>query len=204
MISLIDLDIGNIGSVTKALDLLQADYRLVRSPGALDQGDKILFPGVGNFNAAAAKLAQSGFKAAIRQAVLDRQQPFLGICLGMQLIFNYGREGGDNPGLGLIDGYVAPLDVPADLTVPHMGWNSVTWGATPPRLFQRIEADSCFYFVHGFECHCTDPKAIPAFTDYGKPVLAAIEKDTIYGAQFHPEKSQSVGLQVLSNFIGLC
>jgi glutamine amidotransferase len=204
MLKIVDLQVGNIGSVVKAIKHLGVGYELITQPEQLAGASKIILPGVGNFTAAANKLNASGFVEALNEHVVTLEVPILGICVGMQLLANNGIEGGVTKGLCFIDATVKRInDFDGSLIIPHMGWNDVN--SAGHSLFSGIENHSCFYFVHSYamKIHNHDGVTI-AYTDYGEDVVAYVRKAHIHGAQFHPEKSQSVGLQFLRNFIEAC
>ena len=204
MLKIVDLQVGNIGSVIKAVKFLGVDYELITTPEQLVGASKIILPGVGSFASASEKMFTSGFNEAFDEQVLTLKVPVLGICVGMQLLANQGVEGGSHKGLGYIDASVERINsFDRTLTVPHMGWNDVNSKELP--LFDGIENESCFYFVHSYAMEVTNSQGLDiAFTDYGEDVVAYVRNDNIHGAQFHPEKSQYVGLQFLRNFIELC
>jgi glutamine amidotransferase len=195
-VALIDYGAGNLHSVHNALKAAGAsDVRVTADPDAVLAADRIVLPGVGAFAACAAALnAVPGMRAALEEAVRGKGRPFLGICVGMQLMADRGEELGGHDGLGWISGTVSAL-APADpaLKVPHMGWNDVT-PVVPHPLLRPGEA----YFLHGFAFTGAD---VIAMTDHGGPVTAAIGRDTMIGVQFHPEKSQRYGLDFLSRFL---
>ena len=206
MINVVDLGIGNIGSVVKALNHLKHEYEVIDTPEQLSAAQKIILPGVGNFSAAVKKLENTGFKAAITQQVIEEKKPILGICVGMQLLAESGEEGMENnhlsEGLGFIPAVVKKIN-PTDpsLHIPHMGWNNLEHGQLP--LFKGIDQDSCFYFVHSYAMKLNgqhdDIKT--ASVEYGSDFIAYVNKGHIHGVQFHPEKSQQAGLALLNNFI---
>ena len=204
MLKIVDLQIGNIGSVVKAIKHLGFDYELISKPEQLLGATKIILPGVGSFTTASKALHASGFAEALEHYVLNLKTPVLGICVGMQLLAEYGVEGGGAKGLGYIDATVERINnFDGALTIPDMGWNDVN--TKELTLFTGIENDSCFYFVHSYAMKITNPQGLDiAFTNYGEDVVAYVRKGNIHGAQFHPEKSQSVGLQFLRNFIKSC
>lgn len=204
MLKIVDLQVGNIGSVIKAIKYLGVDYELITKPEQLAGSTKVILPGVGNFTAASDKLYASGFVEALNEHVLTLKVPILGICVGMQLLANDGVEGGGAKGLGYIDATVKRInDFNGSLTIPHMGWNDVN--SEGLALFSSVENGSCFYFVHSYAMKIHNPEGLKiAYTDYGEDVVAYVRKGHIHGAQFHPEKSQLVGLQFLRNFIETC
>ena len=200
MIVIIDNQMGNIKSVSRALDFLGVKNTISSDPEVIKTADKLILPGVGNFSEASKRLKQSGLMEIIREYC--QEKPMLGICLGMQLLFETGYEDGKNEGLGLIPGHVSHLSERiGDLPIPHIGWNDIA--VKDSKVFQGIDSGSCVYFVHSFEA-ITDEKYISAKTNYGNDVVAAVENGNVYGAQFHPEKSQTVGIKILKNFIELC
>lgn len=198
-IALIDYGAGNLHSVHNALRAAGASGVVVTAdPDTVLAADRVVLPGVGAFAACAAALnAISGMRAALDEAVLKRARPFLGICVGMQLMATRGEEFGGEEGLGWIPGTVRLLR-PADpaLKVPHMGWNDVTPGAPHP-LIEQGEA----YYLHSFVFDASDPAHVVALSDHGGAVTAAVARDAMIGVQFHPEKSQRYGLDFLARFL---
>jgi glutamine amidotransferase len=198
-VALVDYGAGNLRSVENALRVAGAAHvDVTADPAVLIAADRILLPGVGAFAACMGALsALPGMIEAMEEAVLTRGRPFLGICVGMQLLADRGEEHGAHPGLGWIGGAVRLLE-PADpaLKVPHMGWNEVR-PATPHSLVEPGEA----YFLHSYAFHPADPAHLLAGTDHGGPVTAAVGRDNLIGVQFHPEKSQAYGLAFLSRFL---
>lgn len=198
-IALIDYGAGNLRSVYNALMAAGASSVDVTADAAtVQEADRIILPGVGAFAACMDGLsALPGMIDALHYSAIDQARPFLGICVGMQLLADHGEEHGTYDGLGWIGGSVQPLasDDP-QLKIPHMGWNDVTPHYAPP-LIEQGEA----YFLHGYHVALTDPADAYATTDHGGPVTAAIGRDTIIGVQFHPEKSQKYGLDFLSRFL---
>ena len=202
MIALIDINISNINSVSKALDHLGVDYKVVNNPDEVAECEGIIFPGVGSFNIASEKLKLSGMREVIKDNVINQQMPFLGICLGMQLVANTSLEGGESKGLGLIDAEVMRIPEDHRHKVPHVGWNNVAHDGAG--VFAGIEPDADFYFVHSYRMVVNDSSVKCFYTDYVGKTIAYVESGNIYGAQFHPEKSQFNGLKLLKNFSGLC
>jgi imidazole glycerol-phosphate synthase subunit HisH len=208
-VALIDYGSGNLRSAEKALARAEAESGsgheiiITADAAAVAAAERIVLPGVGAFADCMNGLSSvPGMIAALKDAVIDRGKPFLGICVGMQLLARVGREFGDHAGLGWIDGKVVRL-APADtsLKIPHMGWNDLKVMRPHPVLV-GIENGAHAYFVHSFELRPKDPAQLLATTDYGGAVTAAIGRDNIVGTQFHPEKSQAVGLRLLANFLG--
>ena len=196
MIAIIDYGAGNIFSVKNALDYLGLENALVSDKEAVQNADAVILPGVGAFPAAMEKLAATGLIDTIKEEAAKK--PFLGICLGMQLIFEKGYEFGECDGLGLISGDVRKMEAP-DLIIPHMGWNKLEKLNDCP-LLEGIGDDEYVYFVHSYKAHCDD-KDIAAFSKYGGKVPALVYNGKfVYGAQFHPEKSGDTGLKILKNF----
>ena len=196
--AIVDYGVGNLKSVTNAMDYLDLKTCITSDPNELERADAIILPGVGAFPDAADRLRASGLDQLLcREA---QRKPILGICLGMQLLFERGEEVRDCDGLGLVSGSVRKIET--DLKLPHIGWNSLTF-PNPSPLFAGLEEGSYVYFVHSFCGVASDPSQIIAQTDYGVPVVAAVNHGNVYGCQFHPEKSGEVGLQILRNFGGL-
>jgi glutamine amidotransferase len=199
MITIIDLHIGNIGSVTRALKFLKCPFVVTDEREKIESAKKLLLPGVGSFREASRKLIESQLKDSIRLKVLNEHTPIMGICLGMQLLAETGYEGGQSQGLGLIKAEVKEIRAKEfGLNLPHMGWNDLS--SYDLRLLKGVKPSSCFYFVHSYEMILHE--SIPhVTTNYGTDVLAMVEKDNIFAAQFHPEKSQEAGLAIIKNFI---
>lgn len=195
-LGIIDLGIGNINSVQKALKALNVAHFVSAQTTALAAADKLLLPGVGSFAAASHALHENGLKAEL--LTLFAQKPVLGICVGMQLLASLGLEHGQHPGLGLIEGRVALM--PTALPLPHVGWNSVT-GHTHSPLFKGIAPGAHFYFTHSYAFEVAHPQQAIAHSHYGCPFVCAVAQGQCYGVQFHPEKSQAVGLHLLKNFV---
>lgn len=198
-VALIDYGAGNLHSVHNALRKAGADNATITAdPDAVAKADRIVLPGVGAFRACRdALVAIPGMVDAMREAVLDRGVPFLGVCVGMQLLADAGEEFGRHEGLGWIPGTVRLME-PADpaVKVPHMGWNDVILSGAPP-LLEGGEA----YFLHSYHFDAADPAHVAATTVHGGPLVAAVARDSILGVQFHPEKSQRYGLSLLSRFL---
>ncbi len=200
MIGVVSFGMGNIGSVCNALEHLGHTPLIASAPEDLDKADRIILPGVGAFPAAMTRLSTSGFLDALNDQVREKGKPVLGICLGMQLLAETGTEFGDCAGLGWISGRVEIIPRgSSDLRLPQIGWNELVLKDNA-QLFANIEGDTSCYFVHSYQLLPTDPSDIVATVDYGGPVTAAVQRDHIFGAQFHPEKSARVGLAVLDNF----
>ncbi len=202
MLAVIDYGAGNLRSVIHALDHLGVEsMRIVRTPHELKGADKIILPGVGAFGAGMIKLKEQNLVQPIREAVLTGT-PYLGICLGMQFLFESSDEMGIHEGLRLLPGHVTRFPPMTDLKVPHMGWNNVQ--VRRESAFTRGLTDASYaYFVHSYYCRPADPADIALSTTYGIDFAAGVEHENIYGVQFHPEKSQQTGLKVLTNFLEL-
>ena len=196
MIGIVDYGMGNLESVRKALATSGFDSQWIRQPSDLEACDRIVLPGVGAFGRAMANLRRSGLIAPLRDAI-DKERPFLGICLGLQLLFDTSVEHGMHEGLGLVAGDVRQF--PETVRVPHVGWNTVGQ-PRESRLFAGIPDQTYFYFVQSYYVDPTDPSVVAGTTDHGVSFAAAIEQGNLFGVQFHPEKSQRAGLQLLSNF----
>lgn len=200
-LTIVDYGMGNIGSVAHALDLLAGRYVVSNRPEALRDAAGIILPGVGAFAAAMTNLRALDLVDELSEQVRNRRKPFLGICLGMQLVAQDSVENGFSNGLGWIDGHVRAMEPPGRLRVPHVGWNGVARKPDHP-LFARIEDNAHFYFDHSFHVVC-DPAMTIASCEYGEPCAAALQHDNILAVQFHPEKSQRNGLKLLRNFLNI-
>lgn len=203
MIAVIDYGSGNLRSVAKALEYVAGDHavEIVRLPEALKDASHIVLPGVGAFGDCMRGLTVlPGMIAALEEEVLHLKKPLLGICVGMQMLFEEGREHGSHLGLGWLKGAVVPLNVP--LKTPHMGWNDISIARDHP-VMSNIPAGTNVYFVHSYHAVCGDKADIIATVQYGQTVAAVVGQGNIIGTQFHPEKSQGVGLQLLKNFVNL-
>ena len=205
MIALIDYDAGNMKSVEKALQLIGEDVLVTRDPKEILAADKVVLPGVGSFGDAMENLHHFGLVPVIHQ-VVQEQTPFLGICLGLQLLFEKSYEYGEHAGLGLLPGSVRPIApvIGPGRKVPHIGWNALSFPENKPKspLFAQVDAGECVYFVHSFAAMECDA-VVSATAEYGVSLTAAAELETVMGAQFHPEKSGDVGLRILHVFCAL-
>lgn len=201
MIAIIDYDAGNIKSVEKALNFLGEEAIITRDRDEILKSDKVILPGVGAFGDAMEKLHQYGLVETI-QEVVKREIPFLGICLGLQLMFESSDEAPGVKGLGLLPGKILRIPKQGDLKIPHMGWNNIKIkeGA---KLFQGLEQDPYVYFVHSYYLKADNEDIVAATTQYGVTIHASVEKGNIFACQFHPEKSSTVGLHILKNFVSL-
>lgn len=205
MIAIIDYGVGNIFSLMSSFKYIGADAVLTADTSQIESADRIVLPGVGAFGDAVKKLTDSGLKDMVVSQCRSGK-PLLGICLGMQLLFQKSFEYGEHEGLGLVDGSVVPLSgaVPSELKIPHIGWNSLHFPKTRKRseLFKYIDEGEHVYFVHSFyAADCAE--SVIADTEYGIPVTAAVQKGNVYGTQFHPEKSGDTGLKILKAFAEL-
>jgi len=189
---------GNLASVAKALERSGADARVTESAAAVRDAAAVVLPGVGAFRDAAARLEQSGLGAAVLERIAAGT-PFLGVCLGLQLLFESSAEGGRWPGLGVFAGTVERLKT--ELKVPHIGWNELEWAPAGAGMARGLPAPAAVYFVHAYAALPADPSIIAASTDYGAKVVAAVACDSVWAMQFHPEKSSVVGLRLLANFV---
>ncbi len=199
MIAIIDYDAGNIKSVEKALQFLGEEVRVTRDAGQILSADGVILPGVGAFGDAMGKLHDYGLVSVIRECA-DRKIPFLGICLGLQLMFEGSEESPGAEGLHLLDGRIVRIPAAEGLKVPHIGWNSLQF-PNRGRLFAGLPEHSYVYFVHSYYLQAKEPEIVKAVTEYGVPIHAAVEKGNLFACQFHPEKSSGVGMQILRNFI---
>ena len=199
MVAIIDYGVGNLFSLQCSLKKIGVEAVVTKDADVIKNADRIILPGVGAFGDAADKLRATGLVDVIR-AEAESGKPFLGICLGMQLLFDKGYEYGEHEGLGFIKGSVIPLEgkIPTELNIPHMGWNALSLDKNCP-LFKYIDDGDCVYFVHSY--YTTDcDEAIVATAEYGIPVTASVARGNIYGCQFHPEKSGETGLNILKAF----
>jgi len=202
MIAIIDYGMGNIHSVKKALELYGAKTKVTNNPREISACEKIVLPGVGAFGDAIAELDRRGLSALIKNEVKNKK-PFLGICLGMQLLFDKSEEAAGSKGLGIIKGVVKRFTV-TDLKVPHMGWNQLKKVKSDCLLLKSIPDGAYVYFCHSYYPVPADKDTMAATTDYGLNFSSIVWQDNVYGAQFHPEKSQGTGLKMLENFVNLC
>lgn len=201
MVAIIDYDAGNIRSVEKAVRYLGKEVTVTSEPEEILAADRVILPGVGAFGDAMKRLHAMGLVEVIRQAA-DRGTPFLGICLGLQLLFEKSEESPGVPGLGLLRGEILRLPELPGLKVPHIGWNSLKY-PNPGRLFRGIPEDSCVYFVHSYYLKAQDEGIVTATTEYGTLVHASVESGNLFACQFHPEKSSETGLTILENFLSI-
>ena len=200
MVAIVDYGVGNLFSLASSFAAVGAEVTVTSDPAVLRAAERIVLPGVGAFGDAAAKLRESGLdKVVVEQAKAGK--PLLGICLGMQLLFERSFEYGEHEGLGLIKGEIRPIAdvIPADLKIPHIGWNALHFGKKKSDLFRYLNEGDHVYFVHSFYgANCAE--SVIATAEYGAELTAAVANANVYGCQFHPEKSGNVGLAILRAF----
>ena len=198
---IIDYQMGNLRSVQKGFEKVGSQATITSDPRQVAAAGKIVLPGVGAFGDAIAELRRRDLVQPIRDAIAAGK-PFLGICLGLQLLFDVGYEGGEFEGLGVLRGKVLRFDLPREFKVPHMGWNRGNVRRPAPHLAD-ISDGEFFYFVHSYHCVPDDPSVVAIQSDYGGPFCAAVWQSNLFATQFHPEKSQAAGLTILRNFARL-
>ena len=201
MIGIIDYDAGNLRSVEKALISLGEAPVITRDRKSILEADRVILPGVGSFGDAMSRLRQYGLVDVIRETV-DKGTPFLGICLGLQLLYESSDDTPGVEGLGILKGKILKLPEQKDLKIPHMGWNSLHL-QNDGRLFRGIEQNPYVYFVHSYYLKAGEEETVKATTEYSVNIHASVEKDNVFACQFHPEKSGDLGLQILKNFAEL-
>ena len=202
-IAIIDYGMANLRSVQKAFAAAGYTAEIISSPEAIAQADHLVLPGVGAFRDAIATLRDKGFAEPIKLHI-QQDKPMLGICLGLQMLFDVSYEDGEHQGLGVLAGRCIRFDVDdtLKLKVPHMGWNQLNRKAESP-LFNHVEEGAGVYFVHGYHVVPEDHSVIATTTDYGRPFVSSIRRGNLLATQFHPEKSQKVGMQILANFAAM-
>ena len=201
MIAILDYDAGNIKSVEKAMQLLGQEVTVTRERETILRADKVILPGVGAFGDAMDKIRQYGLYEVIHE-VVDKGTPFLGICLGLQLLFERSEESPKAEGLGVLKGEILRIPETPGLKIPHMGWNSLKL-QNDGRLFCGLETEPYVYFVHSYYLKAEEEQIVKATTRYGTLIHASVEQDLVFGCQFHPEKSSGTGLRILKNFAEL-
>lgn len=201
MVAVIDYDAGNIKSVQKALEHLGGRVSVTSDRDEILAAERVILPGVGNFGDAMARLKGLGLDAVIRE-VAKRRTPFLGICLGLQLLFEESDESPGVKGLGLLPGRITRIPKEEGLKVPQIGWNALKYPSAG-RLFQGVPEGSYAYFVHSYYLQAQEKEIVKATVEYGVTVEASVEKDNIFACQFHPEKSSDAGLQIMKNFLAV-
>ena len=199
MIGIVDYGMGNLGSVSNACAFLGLPARIVASPGELDDCQALVLPGVGAFGDCMQHLAEHGFVEKVR-AWIAAGRPYLGICLGLQVLFESSEENPGVPGLGVVPGRVRKFKLPPELKVPQIGWNAVRQQQPDCPLFAGVADGAYFYFVHSFYAEPADPAAAAGLTEYGVTYTSALWRGNVAAVQFHPEKSQAAGLRMLGNF----
>ena len=197
MIAIIDYDAGNIRSVENALNSLGIENVVTSDPAVIRAADRVILPGVGAFGDAMKKLENRGLTEVIREAAAEK--PFLGICLGLQLLFDSSEEAPGVKGLSVLPGEIVRIPEGGGRKIPHIGWNDLSF-PKESRLFKGIPEHSYVYFVHSFYLQADDPGVVAATTEYGATVHAAVESGNVFACQFHPEKSGDVGMAILRNF----
>jgi imidazole glycerol-phosphate synthase subunit HisH len=203
LVGLVDYGGGNVTSVRNALTYLAIPFLQTVVPDQLDQVTHIILPGVGSFGSVMDRIERTRFLDKLTDQVVVRKKPFLGICVGMQILAAVGDEFGEHAGLGFIDGRVTRIDTGEQgLTLPHVGWNEVRT-ISKSVLFRHLGERPNFYFVHSYHLETADKQMIIGTCSYGKELVAAVENENVFGVQFHPEKSQVEGLQLLKNFVSL-
>lgn len=203
MIALVDYGVGNLFSLRSSFDAIGQEVLVTSKETDLEKADKIILPGVGAFGDAAMKLSETGLGEAVKVQAA-KGKPVMGICLGMQLLFDTSYEYGIHQGIGLIPGEICPISdvIPKEYKIPHIGWNALSFGGTKSPLFKYIQEGDCVYFVHSFyAANCEE--SVIAVAEYGARLTAAVSKDNVFGCQFHPEKSGQVGLNILRAFCEL-
>lgn len=196
MVTIVDYGSGNLRSVQKAFERLGAEARITDDPEVVSKAGRIVLPGVGSFRDAMGALQARGLVEPL-VAHVRADKPFFGICMGLQLLFETGLEGGRQEGLGVLPGEVVRFDVAAGMKVPHMGWNTVAWRGDRP-----ADPENWYYFVHSYHARPRDDSLVAAVTDYGGEFCSAVSCGRLFATQFHPEKSQRAGLELLARFIG--
>ncbi len=201
MIAILDYDAGNIKSVEKAVQLLGQEVTITRDRREVLNADKVILPGVGAFGDAMGKIRQYGLYEVIHE-VVEQGTPFLGICLGLQLLFERSEESPGVEGLGILKGEILRIPETPGLKIPHMGWNSLDF-RNNGRLFEDLPEESYVYFVHSYYLRAADEKIVTAVTEYGTQIHASVEQGNVFACQFHPEKSSDAGIQILKNFVAI-
>ena len=201
MIAIIDYDAGNLKSVEKALQFLGQECVITRDFHEIEKADKVILPGVGSFGDAMSQLRKFELDKVIHEVAAE-QKPFLGICLGLQLLFEGSEESEGVEGLHLLDGEILRIPEQEGLKIPNIGWNSLDL-QNNGRLFENLNGNPFVYFVHSYYLKAREESIVKATIEYSTHIHASVEKDNIFACQFHPEKSGTVGLQILSNFAGL-
>ncbi len=197
-ITIIDYGVGNTHSVKNALQFLGYKVSISNDKKEIEESEVLILPGVGAFDEAMKNIKSRGLDIILNEQVLERKKPILGICVGMQMLASFSEENGIHPGLNWIEGKVVKFQLPTEYAVPHVGWNDVSFNQTDP-LFSKNPDQRNFYFDHSYHFVC-DEKYISAYCNYSIKVAASVQKDNIFGVQFHPEKSQTSGLKMFRSF----
>jgi len=201
MINIVDYGSGNVYSVHNAFHAAGLDVRVSNDPADIAGASHVVLPGVGSFGAAMEKLRERELIAPLTRAVIEERKPFLGICVGMQVLGSVGTEFGNHPGLGWIPGAVDKIDTSASgLRLPHVGWNTIDANDAASPLLHGLDTRATFYYVHTYQLLPEDASTVTATSAYGVPVTAMVTRGNIFGVQFHPEKSQGAGIRLLQNF----
>ena len=199
MVAIIDYGAGNLSSVKKALDYLGTENEITQDRDKILSASHVILPGVGSFGDAMDSMRERGLVDTVKEVAMTK--PFLGICLGLQLLFEGSEESPDTEGLGILKGKIVSIPKDKGLKVPHIGWNSVNL-KQQVGIFSNIDDESYFYFVHSFYLKAADEDVVAATTEYGVTIQCAVQRDNLCATQFHPEKSSKAGLKLLKNFIG--
>ncbi|MDZ4677672.1 MAG: imidazole glycerol phosphate synthase subunit HisH [Oligoflexia bacterium] len=199
MIAIVDLDMGNLRSVSNAIYSLGFDFEIARGAQKLEDATHLIIPGVGSYTTAMKQVEKFELETAI-STFAKSGRPVLGICLGMQILSESGDEGGIMPGLKLVPGKVLKLDESLGLAIPHVGWNNIELTNSKHPIFDKVKSGVDFYFVHSYQYECANSQDLLATVEYGDKISAIVGKDNVLGFQFHPEKSQANGLRLLENF----
>ncbi len=201
MVAIIDYDAGNIKSVEKAVASFGKDVTVTRDAETILSAEHVILPGVGSLGDAMEKLHDYGLVDVIKK-VVDKKTPFLGICLGLQLLFESSEECEGIDGLGILPGKIVRIPAGEDLKIPHIGWNSLNY-PNRGRLFEGVPENSYVYFVHSYYLQAEDDEIVTAVTEYGVTIHASVAKDNVFACQFHPEKSSDIGMKILKNFLDI-